>query len=241
MAEIDNLLHEDRTVSPVRRLEGARGHRRSGDLRACRGGPGSVLGRIRARARVDPAVGRGRALEIAARGVVRRRKTERQRQLRRSPRAQRPAQSRRDHLGRRARRSPHADLLGSVSSGQRVRQRAEVAGREEGRPRRALPAAHPRARHRHARVRPHRRGPQRRLRRLQRRIAARPHQRCPVRPARDRRRRLSPRPDRAAQADGRRGARPARRRSRTSWWCSGRPARRFRSTSRKAAITGTTA
>ena len=74
-------------------------------------------------------------------------------------------------------RSPDADLLGPLSPGQRLRQRAQVARRRARRPRRSLPAARPRARHRDARVRPHRRGPQRGLRRLQRRVAARSHQR----------------------------------------------------------------
>ena len=109
-------------------------------------------------------------------------------------------------------------------AGRQVRERPEVARREEGRPRRALPAADPGARHRDARLRPHRRGPQRRVRRLQRRVAARPHQRRAGGPARHRRRRLPARPGRAAQADGRRGARARRRRSRTSSSCSARPA-----------------
>ena len=90
-------------------------------------------------------------------------------------------------------------------------------GVEEGRSRRALHAAHSRAGDRDARLRAHRRRPQRRLRRLQRRGAARSHQRRAGIRARHRRRRLSARPDRAAQADGRRGAArhavdPARRR-----------------------------
>ena len=89
---------------------------------------------------------------------------------------------------------------------ERVRQRAQVARREDGRSRRALHAADSRAGDRDARVRAHRRGAQRGLRRLQRRVAARSHQRLAVRRARDRRRRLPPRPDRAAEADGRRGA-----------------------------------
>ena len=41
----------------------------------------------------------------------------------------RAPQQGRDHLGRRARRSPHADLLGSLPPGQRVRERAQVARR----------------------------------------------------------------------------------------------------------------
>ena len=74
-----------------------------------------------------------------------------------------------------------------------VRQRAEVARRQQGRPRRDLPAADSRAGDRDARLRAHRRRPHRRLRRLQRRVAARSHQRLAGAPARHRRRRLSPR------------------------------------------------
>ena len=121
----------------------------------------------------------------------------------------RAPQQGRAHLGRRARRPPHADLLRSVPPGLPVRQRAEVARRREGRPRRDLPAAHPGAGDRDAGLRAHRRGPHRRLRRLQRRVAARPHQRRAGQGARHRRRRLPARPDRPAEADGRRGARPA--------------------------------
>ena len=102
-----------------------------------------VLGSLRARARMDPPVGRGRALEVASRRVVRRRQAERQRQLRRSPRPDRATQPRRHHLGRGAGRPPHADLLGPLPAGQRLRQRPEVARREEGRPRRPVSAAHP--------------------------------------------------------------------------------------------------
>ena len=58
-----------------------------------------------------------------------------------------------------------------------VRERAQVARRDERRSRRHLHAAHSRARDRDAGLRAHRRRPQRRLRRLQRRVAARSHQR----------------------------------------------------------------
>ena len=144
--------------------------------------------------------------DVAGREVVRRRPAERRRQLPRSPRPHGAPQQGRDHLGRRARRPPHAHLLRSLPRRERVRARAARARREEGRPRRALHAADPRAGHRDAGLRPPRRRAQRRLRRLQLRVAARSHQRLAVHGAGHRRRRLSPRPARAAQADGRRGA-----------------------------------
>ena len=75
----------------------------------------------------------------------------------------------RDHLGRRARRSPHADLLRAVSRSVRVRQRAQVARHQEGRSRRHLHAARAGAGRRDARLRAHRRRPQHRVRRVQRR------------------------------------------------------------------------
>ena len=118
--------------------------------------------------------------------------------------------------GKVSRRSPHAHLLRSLSPGLPVRERPEVARREERRPRRALPAADSRAGDRDARVRAHRRGALGRLRRLQRRVASRSHQRLVMQGARHRGRRLAPRPDRAAQADRRRSADRTRRRSSTS-------------------------
>jgi hypothetical protein len=116
------------------------------------------------------------------------------------------------------------DLFRQVSAFANV---LKSLGVEARRPDRAVPAAHPRAGHRDARVRPDRRRPQRGLRRLQRRVAPRPHQRRAGRAARHRRRRLPPRADRAPQADGRRGSR-TRRPSRTSSSCSARPARHSR-------------
>ena len=133
---------------------------------------------------------------------------QRERQLPRSARPRPAPQQGRAHLGRRAGRSPHADLLRSAIA--RSRQFANVLkslGVKKGDRVAHLPAAHSRARHRDARLRAHRRGPQRRVRRLQRRVAARSHQRRAGAPARHRRRRLPPRPDRPAQADGRRSAR----------------------------------
>ena len=145
-------------------------------------------------------------VEAASCQVVSRRHAERQRQLCRSPRARRPPQQGGDHLGRRAGRSPDAHLFRSLSPGQPVRERAEVARREAGRSRGALPAARPRAGDCHARVRAHRRHPFGGLWRVQRRVAARSHQRLPVHAARDGRRRLASRPGRPAQTDGGRSA-----------------------------------
>ena len=110
------------------------------------------------------------------------------------------------HLGRRAGRSPDADVLRPVPPGQPVRQCAEVARREARRSRGDLSAADSRAGDRHAGVRTHRRGPLGRVWRLQLRVAARSHQRLAVHGAGHRRRRLAPRAGRAAEADGGRGA-----------------------------------
>ncbi len=57
------------------------------------------------------------------------------------------------HLGRGARRLAHHHVLGAVPRRLPVRQRARVAGHPKGRSRRALPATHPRAGHRDARLR----------------------------------------------------------------------------------------
>ena len=221
-ARFDDLLQEDRTLSAVRRSS-ARSARVSDEAIYARRRTRSrsVLGAIRRRARVvapwdqvldwKPPHAKwfvGGKLNVSVNC------------LDRHVRGAAPQQGR-AHLGRRAGRSPHADLLRSLPRGLPVRQRPEVARRQEGRPRRDLPAADPRAGDRDARLRAHRRGPHRRLRRLQRRVAARSHQRRAGHAARHRRRRLPPRPGRAAEADGRRGARRTRRRSSTSSSSSG--------------------
>ena len=150
------------------------------------------------------AVDAGARLEPAAREVVRRRHVERQRELRGSSRAWTAPEQGGAHLGRRAGRSPDADLFRSLPAGQPVRQRPEVAGRRPRRPRRDLPAARARAGHRHAGVRQDRGGALGRVRRLQLRVASRPHQRRAGHAPHHRRRRLAPRPGGAAEADGRR-------------------------------------
>ena len=243
MSEIDALLKEDRTLSAVGRVPRA-GQRHTIPAiyeRAAARSRG-LLGRA-ARASSSGSSRGTQVLEWKpphAQWFVGGKLNASVNCLDRHVRSAAPQQGR-AHLGRGARRPPHADLLGPLSPGQRVRQRAEVARREARRSRRALPAADPRAGDRDARVRAHRRRPQRRVRRLQRRVAARSHQRRAGGAARHRRRRLPPRPDRPAQADGRRGAAATRRRSGTSSSCSARPAPASRSTCRKGAITGITA
>ena len=91
--------------------------------------------------------------------------------------------------------------------GRRICERAQVARRREGRPRRTLHAADSRARDRDAGMCANRRHPLRHLRRVQRRVAAGPDQRRQRRAARDCRWRIPTRSDRSAQADGRRGVR----------------------------------
>ena len=132
-AEIADLLQEDRTFPAVGRVSRRRRNvPRRERLRARR---------ARSRRRSGPAsprelewftpVDAGARLEAAAREVVRRRHAQRQRQLRRSPRARAAPQQGRAHLGRRAGRPADADLLRSLPRGEPVRQRAEVARRED--------------------------------------------------------------------------------------------------------------
>ena len=68
-----------------------------------------------------------------------------------------------------------ADLQAAAHGGLQVRQRAEVAGRQEGRPRLHVHADDPGAADRDAGLRPDRRDPLGRVRRVQRGFAARPH------------------------------------------------------------------
>ncbi len=140
-------------------------------------------------------------------------------------------------LGRRAGRHAHLLLLRPQPRSVQVRQRAAQHGRQEGRYRHHLHAAHPGAGDRHAGLRQDRRGPQRGLRRLPRRSAGRAHRGRPEPRADHRRRRLAARQDRRAEGYRRRGhGPPADHRARASW--SSAPARI--STWRPAAITGTT-
>ena len=112
------------------------------------------------------AVDAGARLERAARQVVRRRQDQRQLQLPRPPPRRAAQEQGRHHLGRRAGRQPRADLSATAPRGLQVRQRAEEARHQEGRPRHHLHADDAGAGDRHARLRPHRRDALGRLRRL---------------------------------------------------------------------------
>ena len=104
-----------------------------------------------------------------------------------------PQQGRDPDLGGRARRLARPHLRRAPPRGLPLRQRAEGARREEGRPRRPLHADDPRAPDRDAGLHAHRRHPQRRVRRLLGRVAARPHRRRRSEGGGHGRRRLSPR------------------------------------------------
>ena len=95
------------------------------------------------------------------------------------------------------------------------RQRAEGAGRQEGRPGHDLPADDPRGGGRDARLRPHRRDPFGRVRRLLAGQPRRPHRGLPLDRPDHRRRRAARRPQGAAEAQRRRGAAAMSRRSTT--------------------------
>ena len=176
-AEFSDLLREDRRFDPPAGFRAAARVRDESIYAEAERDPEAFWAGFASELEWSTPVDADPGLATAAREVVRRRTSERQRELHRSARARSPPEQGRDHLGRRAGRQAHADLFRPVPRSVAVRQRPEIAGREEGRPRRAVPAAHPRARHRHAGVRANRRGAQRGVRRLQRRVAARPHQR----------------------------------------------------------------
>ena len=128
--EIEALLKEDRSFAPSDEFRSRALVNDPAIYAQRREGSRSVLGGLRERARVDQAVVEGARVEPAGCEVVRRRQAQRQRQLPRSPRAHRAPQQGGVHLGRRARRSPHADLFRSLSPGLPVRERPEVARRE---------------------------------------------------------------------------------------------------------------
>ncbi len=89
----------------------------------------------------------------------------------------RGAEQGRDYLGRRAGRRPHAHLPATAFGGVEVRQRAEVARREEGRPGGDLHGHGARTRHRVAGLRAHRCASYSGVRRLLVAGARRPNQR----------------------------------------------------------------
>ena len=99
------------------------------------------------------------------------------RQLPRPP-SENARQPDRHHLaGRAGGGSQEDDLRGIAPRSLQVRQRAQIARRQKGRPRGDLPADDRRGRRRDARLHPHRRHPFHRVRRVQRGFAVRPHQR----------------------------------------------------------------
>ena len=118
--------------------------------------------------------------QAALRQVVRRRAAERLRQLPRPPPGRAAPQQGRHHLGGRARGETRVlTYQAAPPRGLPLRERAEATGRQEGRPRRHLPADDPRGGHRDAGLRAHRRDALRRLRRLLGGGAPRPHERRP--------------------------------------------------------------
>ena len=159
-------------------------------------------------------VGPGARVEAAVREVVRRRDAQPLGELPRPPRRHLAAQQGGAHLGGRAGRGPHAHLPAAPARGLPLRERAQGAGRGEGRPRRHLHADDPRGRGRHAGLRAHRGHAQRGLRRLLGRGAARPHERRAGQGRHHRRRRLPAGRGGAAQGERGRGAGGRARRSR---------------------------
>ncbi len=99
--------------------------------------------------------------------------------------------------------SPHAHLQRPPERDRQVRQRAQEAGREEGRLRHALHAHGARAGDRHARLCPHRRAAQHHLRRLQRQRDQRPRRGRRQQDPHHRRRRVASRQGRAPQGQRR--------------------------------------
>ena len=202
-----------------------------GHVRALDQGPERLLGRAGQARRLDQALHQGQERLLRAGQhldqMVRGRRAERRLQLRRpaSGQARRPD---RDHLGRRRPEGRQEDhLQGAARGSLQVRQRAEVARRQEGRPRHHLHADDPGSRLRDARLRAHRRGPFGGVRRLLAGFARRPHRGLQVDRRHHRRRRPARRQDRAAEGECRCGGRQGRRRRRPSS-SSSAPARRWR-------------
>ena len=167
--------------------------------------PRGLLGRRGRRARVVPQVGQGpRRLQEAALPLVQGRAVQHHPQRPRPPPAHLAQEQALAHLGRRAQRGPHLLVLRPQPRRLQVRQRPEGHGREEGRARHHLHAAHPRDRHRHAGLRQDRRDPHGGLRRL---LGGRPagaHRGLRVQGGGHRRRRLHERQGGRAQEDRRR-------------------------------------
>ena len=108
--------------------------------------------------------------------------------------------------GRRPRRGPPRHLSRTARERLPARERAEGAGRQEGRPGHDLPADDPRGGGRDAGLRPHRRDPFGRVRRLLAGQPRRAHRGLPLDRADHRRRGAARRPQGAAEAQRRHGA-----------------------------------
>ena len=100
LAEIADLLQEDRTFEPSPAFRAAANVRDAAVYARAEADPEAVLGELRHRARVVHAVDARARMESSACEVVRRRDAERQRQLRRSPYPRAAAKQGGDRLGR---------------------------------------------------------------------------------------------------------------------------------------------
>ena len=174
---ITSILTRDPGLPAPARVRRAGAHLEPGAVRgavaAGQGRSRGFLGRDGRGARLDRALGEGARLAAAVREVVRRREAQRRPELRRSPLRRAAQEQGGDPLGRRAGRPPRPPLPGPPARGVPIRQRAQGAGREEGRRGRRLHADGPRAGDRAPGLRPDRGAAHRDLRRLQRRGAGR--------------------------------------------------------------------
>ena len=176
---IDTLLDERRTFAPSAEfLANGQGQ---GPQPLGRGGcrPRGVLGRAGEEVhQLVQALRHGARVGSPLREVVRRRPDERLVQLPGSPRRGGQGREGRLSLRRRERRHPDDHLRRAALRRLPLRQRAQEAGRQAGRPGRHLHADDPGAADGDAGVRADRGGALGRLRRLQRRGGSRPDERC---------------------------------------------------------------
>ena len=154
-----------------------------------------------------------RRIQRAVLQMVRGRRTQCVVQLPRSQSGERQCRKDRDHLRGRRRRGDARHVSRSLSSRLPFRQRAQVAGHQERRPRHRLHADVDRGRRRDAGMRAHRRHALGRLRRLFRQVAAGADHRRRRHRGDHRRRAGARRQAPAAQGDRRRGAGTRRLRS----------------------------
>ena len=178
--------------------------------------PGRLLGRAGAPARLDQALhpGQEHVVRLPRRldQVVRGRQAQRLGELHRPP-PRDPRRPDRDHLGeRRPERLRAHQLSPAARRGLEARQRAADHGRQEGRPRRPLPADDPGGGLRDARLRADRGGALGGLRRLLGRRAALAGRGLGRQARHHRRRGAARRPPDAAQGQCRQGGRRPRRR-----------------------------